>query len=877
MPSHPPDNLTEVEARGRAAVIADLHYVLDLELPDDPGKHTFRSTSRLRFRCLGDGVTTFLDLNTGEPGRLLAVRLDGAAVPTALEGYTGARLPLPELAAGDHSVEVTAECTYSHVGTGVHRAIDPVDGQTYLYTHSEPFDAHKTFACFDQPDLKGTFDVTVRAPLHWEICANGRVLSCHDQGDGWRQWRFNTTPPLPTYLVAIAAGEFHVMETHHRGTRLGLYCRRSMAPYLEEQAAEIWEVTRQCLDFYAEEFGFVYPFDEYNQVFVPEFNAGAMENPGCVTFHEMYIFRSRATEPQRSRRAETIAHEMAHVCGFGDVTTMRWWGDLWLNETFATFMATRAISAATEFRKGWVDFANTMKAAAARQDQLPSTHPVSTPCTDTDMVRQNFDGITYYKGGSVLKQLVAWVGDEPFTAGVRDYFRRYRWSNADLQEFLACLDEASGRDLAAWSREWLQTSGINTLRPDLEVSGGRITSFAVVQSAPPNHPTLRSHHLRIGLYRLEGERLVRYRQVDADVHGERTAIPALVGEAAADLVVVNDDDLTFAKLRFDETSIRTLIGHLGGLEDPLTRALCWTAFWDMIRDAELPTRDYVATVLHHARVETEVSVLERLLSQALAAIDHFGDPVNRSAARQEAAATAWESLSAAEPGADRQLTWMRACIAAVDDGAGLERLERLLDGGEAVSGLTIDTDLRWMIVACLAASGRDAGARIDAQLAVDDTDHGRRRAAACRAARPDPEAKAEAWAEITGNGETPLQMLEAIMAGFGVGAFPVGGFVQWGDAQTALLRPYAERWARGVVPFWTERDREEAEAFTGLLYPRPLVEPQTLQLADSVLSEIDASSMPDSTKRDVRRQIVESRDGTARWLRARACDAPPLR
>ncbi len=854
-------------------MITDLHYVLELELPDDPATPTFRSTSRLRFRCLDEGVTTFLDLNTGEAGRLLDIRLDGASVPAALRDYTGARLPLPQLTAGTHTVEVTADCTYSHVGTGVHRAVDPVDSQAYLYTHSEPFEAHKIFACFDQPDLKGTFDVSVRAPLRWEICANSRVLSCEEDGKGWRVWRFKTTPPLPTYLVAVTAGEFHVMEAHHRGIRLGLYCRRSMAPYLEEQAAEIWEVTRQCLDFYTEEFGFEYPFDEYDQVFVPEFNAGAMENPGCVTFHEMYIFRSRATELQRSRRAEVIAHEMAHVCGFGDVATMRWWGDLWLNETFATFMATRAMTAATGFKKGWVDFANTMKAAAARQDQLPSTHPVSTPCVDTDMVRQNFDGITYYKGGSVLKQLVAWVGDKPFTAGVRDYFRRYRWSNADLAAFLACLEAASGRDLAAWSGEWLQTSGINTLRPEIILGDGRIASLAVLQSSPPDHPTLRSHHVRIGLYRLEDSRLVRYRQADADIRGERTLIAALEGEAAPDLVVVNDDDLTFCKLRFDERSTRTLIDHLGGLEDPLTRALCWAAFWDMTRDAELPTRDFVATVLHHARVETEVTVLERLLSQALAAIDQFCDPVNRRAMREAAATTAWETLTAAEPGADHQLTWMRALIAAVDGDEGLERLENLLDGGETVPGLSVDTDLRWMIVARLAASGRDHDARVEAQLAADDTDHGRRRAAACRAGRAAAEAKAEAWAEITEKPEMPLQMMESIMAGFGVGAFPVGGFVQWGDDQEALLRPYAERWARSVVRFWTTRDREEAEAFTDLLYPRPLVEPATLQLADSVLAEIEASSMSDSAKRDAARQIVESRDGTARALRARARDA----
>ena len=334
-----------------------------------------------------------------------------------MAGYDGARIPLAGLPAGPVSVEIVADCAYERVGVGLHRVVDPADQQVYVYTHFEPFDAHKVFACFDQPDLKGAFTVTVRAPLAWEVCGNGRVLGREDHGDGSRTWRFNTTPPLPTYLMAVAAGDFRVVESEHQGIRLGLYARRSLAPQLEEQADELFEITRQGLDFFAEEFGLDYPFDEYNQLFVPEFNMGAMENPGCVTFNEMYIFRSRATELQRARRAEVIVHEMAHVCGFGDVATMRWWGDLWLNETFATYMANKAMVTATAFTNAWVDFANTMKSAAARQDQLPSTHPISTPCADTNEVRQNFDGITYQKGAAVLKQLVAWVGDAAFTPG----------------------------------------------------------------------------------------------------------------------------------------------------------------------------------------------------------------------------------------------------------------------------------------------------------------------------------------------------------------------------------------------------------------------------------------------------------------------------
>jgi aminopeptidase N len=867
------DNLSQAEARERAAAISDLSYEIHLAVGDDPAVPVFRSRSTVRFRCREDGCSTFLDLTPGEAGALREVTVDGAPNAAAVEGHDGARIPLTAMAAGEHRVEVTADCTYSHVGVGLHRAVDPADSQVYLYTHHEPFDAHRVFACFDQPDLKGPFTVSLRAPAGWEACGNGRVVGVDDHPDGTRTWHFRATPALPTYLVAVVAGDLRVVESSHRGTRLGLYCRRSMASYLEEQSAEIFEITRRCLDFYAEEFGFPYPFDEYNQLFVPEFNVGAMENPGCVTFNEMYIFRSRATELQRARRAEVIAHEMAHVCGFGDVTTMRWWGDLWLNETFATYMANKALVTATEFTKAWVDFANTMKAQAARQDQLPTTHPISTPCADTDQVRQNFDGITYQKGAAVLRQLVAWVGDAAFTEGVRDYFRRHRWGNADLREFLACIERASQRDLSSWSAQWLQTTGMNTLRPVLEVAGATVRSLAVMQSASPAHPTLRSHHVRIGLYRLEGGRLTRYRQVDTEVRGEHTDVPDLAGEAAPDLVLVNDDDLTFAKLRFDPVSNRTLMAHLEGLDDPLARALCWAALWDMTRDAELPTRDFVATVLRHARVEPEVTVLERLLSQALAAVDQFGDPANRDQLRAQVASAAWTALSAAEPGSDLQLSWARAHVAAADTAPDLVRLERLLDGEESVAGLAVDTDLRWMIVARLAAMGRDADPRIASQLRDDDTDFGRRRAAACRAARRDATAKREAWEEIVEDQNLPLQTLQALMAGFGVGPFAVGGLIQWGEEQAELFRPYVSRWAETVPRFWAQRSREEAEAFTELLYPRQLIEPATLQAADSVLAAVEASALSEPAKRDISRLIVEMKDGTERSLRARACDA----
>jgi aminopeptidase N len=865
------DNLTETQASERAGQIEVATYELHLDLTDDPTAATFSSTCRIRFSSR-QGPATFVNLNVGESGRLRSVSVDDSACAAALDTYDGTRILLPELAAGRHSLDIVADCSYQRVGVGLHRAIDPVDGEVYVYTHMEPFDAHKVFACFDQPDLKASLAITVTAPNRWELCSNGRVLGVDHHGDGTRTWRFNVTPPLPPYLMAIAGGVFHVIESQHDGVRLGLYARESLARYLDEQAEELFGITRQGLDFFAKEFGFPYPFDEYNQLFVPEFNVGAMENPGCVTFNETYIFRSRATGMQRARRGETIVHEMAHVHGFGDVTTMRWWGDLWLNETFATYMANKALVEATEFHNAWVDFANTVKSVAARQDQLRSTHPISTPCADTDEVRQNFDGITYHKGAAVLKQLVAWVGAAPFKAGVQEYFRRYRWGNAGLREFLGCIEEASGRDLGAWAAEWLQTAGMNTLRPEVRVVGGRIDSFAILQSAAPEHPTLRSHHVQVGLYRPNAGGLVRYRRLGVDVRGERTEVPALAGADAADLIVVNDDDLTFAKLRFDEHSLTTVLERAGEITDPLSRSLAWAALWDMTRDGELATRDFVATVARHSRAETEVTVLERLLSQALAAIDQFGDPAERGPERARLAGAAWESLLVAEPGSDVQLTWMRTHICAAEHDADLDRLERLLDGAETVAGLSIDTDLRWLVVSRLAARGRDAGARIAAQLAADNTDIGRRRAAACRSAQPDAAAKSAAWSQLLEDTKLPLQMQQAILAGFGVGPFGAGGIIQWDPAQDELMRPYVSRWIEALPAFWAQRGPEEAEIFTEVLYPRQLVEPATINAADSALAAIQAAHLPESTRRAASRLIVEGKDGTERALRARARD-----
>ncbi|TML63565.1 MAG: aminopeptidase N, partial [Actinobacteria bacterium] len=531
------NNLTRDEARRRSELVGDLQYDVALDLTS--GAETFVSDTTIRFACREAGVSTFVDLVAP---RVRTIELNGAAV--AADRFDGARIHLDGLEA-TNELHVVADCAYENTGVGLHRFVDPVDGEAYLYSQFESFDAHRVYPCFDQPDLKATFSFAVTAPEGWEVVSNAPALA------GGPQWRFATTAIMPAYITAFVAGPYHSVRDRHGEIELGLFCRRSLARYLD--AEEIFELTKAGLEFFTKTFDYPYVFGKYDQLFVPEFNAGAMENAGCVTFSERYVFRSKVTAAERERRAETILHEMAHMW-FGDLVTMRWWDDLWLNESFASYMSMVALVDATRFRNAWTTFANAWKTWAYRQDQLPSTHPIVADAPDIDTVKVNFDGITYAKGASVLRQLVAWVGEDEFATGVRSYFRRHEFGNTELGDFLGALEQSSGRDLQSWSAEWLEKAGVNTLRASFDTSDGLFTSFSVDQEAPATWPTLRSHRVGVGLYDLEGGSLVRREHVELDAVGARTAVPALVGTRVPELVLVNDGDLAYAKIRLDDRS-----------------------------------------------------------------------------------------------------------------------------------------------------------------------------------------------------------------------------------------------------------------------------------------------------------------------------------
>jgi aminopeptidase N len=868
------DNLTETDARARAALLSNLSYEVSLVLTDDPAAETFQSSTTIVFDAAHEGSETFINIAARS---IDECTLNGKRLTAAQHGFDGTVLWLRGLRAGSNRLSVIAQCEYQHTGVGLHRLRDPVDGEVYVYTHFEPFDAHKVLACFDQPDLKAGVTMTVTAPTAWRVCGNGSVTRIEARGDA-RTWHFKTTPPLPPYLIAVVAGKYHTVERKHRDIPMALWCRESLATWIDAQADEIFEITASGLDFFEMYFGLTYPFDEYNQLFVPEFNMGAMENPGCVTFNEAYIHRGQASEAQLQRRAETILHEMAHVHGFGDVTTMRWWGDLWLNETFATYMANLALEKATRFTNAWVDFANSVKAIAARQDQLVTTHRIADHVPDTVSVRQNFDGITYHKGASVMRQLVAWVGDDAFKRGVQDYFKRYRWGNADLQEFLDCLRRASGRDLTRWGQDWLQTTGLNTFHAQFSVQNGRYTSFAIEQTAIPAHPTLRAHRAAVGLYDRDAQGVLRLRRrVETDLTGQVTTIGELSGERVCDLVLLNDGDLTFAKLRFDEHSLATIKSDLSRLADPLARALCWAAMWDLTRDAEMPAREFVELVARHAPNEHDSLLVERVTSQARSAIDLYGDPTNRSAARERVHQVAADQVKAEGISQELKLIWARIMVGTAASEESLAQVAALLDGTESIPGIDVDTDLRWLIVGQLAEEGHADHALIQATMTSDPSDIGRRRGTACLAARPTAAAKEEAWQRVADasapmptdwkgatDGELSVASLAAIFRGFYIGSVGVGGMMAHGP-NPELLRPFVSRYLNALPAMWEERTVDEAEAFTECLYPSHLVDDSVVTLIDLAL---EGGALPGPAVRILR----EGRDSTLRAQRARDLD-----
>ncbi|KQP64191.1 aminopeptidase N [Nocardioides sp. Leaf285] len=844
----PGTNLTRDEAATRAALLDVSSYSVDLDLTTS--ETTFASTTTIEFTCSEPGAETFADL---VDATVHSITLNGEPLDPAT-AYADSRIALSGLAA-TNTLVVVADCTYSRTGEGLHRFVDPVDDRVYLYSQFEVPDARRVFTTFEQPDLKSVFTFVVRAPEQWKVVSNSPTPAPTALGDGTARWEFEPTKRMSTYITALVAGEYHEVQDVYQGKHgdipLGHYCRQSLVEHLDRE--ELVKLTRQGFEFFEEAFDFPYPFGKYDQLYVPEYNMGAMENAGCVTLRDEYLPRSRQPRSFYEFRCSVILHEMAHMW-FGDLVTMKWWDDLWLNESFAEWACYHAEVEATEYTDSWTGFANARKQTGYRQDQMPSTHPIAADNVDLQAVEVNFDMITYAKGASVLKQLVAWVGLDDFMAGLRQYFKDHAYGNSEFKDLLAALEKASGRELAGWAKEWLQTAGVNTLTPEFTLDGeGAYTRLAVRQSAHPDWPTLRRHRLGIGLYDDRDGRLVLRRTVEVDVEGELTEIPELVGETQPDLLLLNDGDLTYAKIRLDERSLATVVDGLSKLDDSLARALVWGATWDMTRDAEMAARDFVTLVLANIGAETDAWGVSRIPTYAAQAVSTFSAPEHRDELRSRWESGLRELVLAAEPGSDAQLTFARSYAAAARSEQAVGDVEALLDGGLEIDGLAVDQDLRWSLVTSLAASG-NAGDRIEAELERDRTISGQEHAAAARAARPTAEAKAEAWEVAMVSTETPNETQRSVAMSF------------QRSGQDDVLAPYVERYLAAADEVWDRLGNKRASTALEAMFPRQLASQELLDRADAWLERTPA---PPAAKR----YVAEGRADVARALAAQERDA----
>ncbi|GGL84485.1 aminopeptidase [Streptomyces fumigatiscleroticus] len=825
--------LTRDEAQTRAQLLDVHRYTIELDLTT--GDDTFDSHTVIRFSVHGDhtGTDTFVEL---KPAELRTVTLDGQPLdPRTLNEN---RLPLKNLTAGEHELRVDAAMRYSRTGEGMHRFTDPTDGETYVYTQMFMDDVQRVFAAFDQPDLKSVFDLTVKAPDGWTVLANG--ITEH-LGDG--RWRAATTPLISTYLVAVAAGPWHSVTTEHRGLPFGIHCRRSLGPHLDADADEILDVTRACFDRYHEKFEEPYPFDSYDQAFVPEFNAGAMENPGLVTFRDEFVYRSAVTDTERQTRAMVIAHEMAHMW-FGDLVTLKWWDDIWLNESFAEYMGYQTTAEATRFTDTWTDFGVARKSWGYDADQRPSTHPVAPEAVpDTASALLNFDGISYAKGASALRQLVTWLGEKDFLAGINTHFARHRFGNATLADFIDSLAAATDRDVHAWADAWLRTTGVDTLTPRVTSETGGICTLTV------DHTGSRPHRIAVGLYDpdpADEGRLTLRERLDLDVP---QTTPHNLGKRPA-LLLLNDGDLTYTKVRFDPESFEAVRTSLSGLPEPLTRAVVWNALRDAVRDGELLPAAYLDTARTHLPHETDLALVQGVLAFATTQVtDRYLTPEQRPAALTTLTALCRDLVRRTEDG-DHPGLRLIAVRHLIDVAAHPDTIAAWLADGTVPGGPELDPELRWRVLTRLAVLGATDEAAIAAELERDPSATGREGAARCRAALPEPEAKARAWEAMFAADDLSNYLFTATAQGF------------WQPEQAELVRPYVERYYRDAVTLAARRGPAMAEAAGRWAFPVHAVDRENLRLGEECLRDADPTPA-------LRRKLTDQLDDLARALRVR--------
>ena len=837
----PGTNLTRDEAASRAALLHVNSYDVVLDLTTGPT--TFLTSTTVRFAARAAGVGTWIDF-VGDS--VTSVTLNGVALDPA-EVFADSRIALPALAP-DNVLVVDAVGRYTNSGEGLHRFVDPVDNEVYLYSQFEVPDSRRVYAVFEQPDLKATFAFTATVPDHWVVVSNQPAPEPVPGGEGRATWAFEPTPRISSYITALCAGPYTVRWDEVQGRDavipMGIFARRSITEHVDY--GNLFDCTKAGILFFEKEFDGAFPFAKYDQLFVPEYNAGAMENAGCVTITDAYVFRGQPSEPLVERRALTILHELAHMW-FGDLVTMKWWDDLWLNESFAEWASSVCQAEATEWPDAWTTFHSHEKTWAYQQDQQSDTHPVYADMRDLVDVTVNFDGITYAKGGSVLKQLVAYVGRDAFREGLRSYFRKHAWGNTTMGDLFAEFEAGSGRDLSDWAQRWLKTSGPSTLALDITTDdNGVITAAAMTQTVAGSDPTLRPHRVGIGRYDLLGGRLDRVGYVEVDVDGPRTELPELVGLPRPALLLPNDEDLTYAKIALDPLSLQTAMAHIDAFDDSLARSLVLGSLWEMLRDGALAPSDFADVLLRVIPVEEHTVVLRTILrttkqipSMLLATLRWFLPEAARPAMVDKSVNVIRTALDAAGPGSDKQQQLVVAYAALARHTDDLTRLQGILDGSVVVPGLSVDQDLRWALVTQIAASGGASEADIAAELDRDPSLAGREQALKARAAIPTAQAKTAAWALAIEQDTQTNAALEAIGAGFRRCDDP------------ALLRPFVESYLDMLEPVFADRSYAIAERCVKYFYP--------LDIADAALRDRTRAWLADheDAPAGLRRLVIE--------------------
>ena len=843
----PGTNIKQAEAIERSALVKVKSYRIDLDLTT--GAENFRVITTISFAGLKPGASTYIDC---VGSKVISASLNGVDFDPNFDGET---IYIPEIAA-ENVLVIEHDGVYSNTGEGLHRFVDPVDNEVYLYTQFETGDARRMYACFDQHDQKATFTISTITPKHWEVISNYGIESTKGL-DGDRKFiHFAQSQVISTYVTAIVAGPYTSVHNEYKGEKtipLGIYARKSFFQYVD--AENIFEVTKQGFAYFEKTFGLAYPFGKYDQIAVAEYNWGAMENVGCVTFHEdVLIFRSKVTERNYVSRATTIHHEMAHMW-FGDLVTMKWWDDLWLNESFAEWASYQSVSESTKYKQAWTEFNSLRKNWAYRVDQLTTTHPIATEMVDLDAVRTNFDGISYAKGASVLQQLVAHVGRDNFIKGLRLYFAKHAFGNTTLKDLIDQLEAASGRDLTPWVSTWLRTAGVNTLRPVIEVSGDTYASISIQQEVPTmplGSTELRPHRLHVGLFDIAGDKLTRRTSVELDVEGALTEVKALASAKVADLVLINDKDQTYAKLRFDHRSIATMKSHLGSLDDSLARGLIWASLWDSCRDGELSATDYVTIALNALKSESDISIVSATLMQIDTAIWAYANPTKRDALRAHVGQSVEALLDASAAGSDHQMAFARAFANFAFTPAHYDRIKAILDG--SINGLVIDAEIRWYIFICGVKRGLFGPADIQAESKKDETAHGKQYTARANASMPSKDAKLKAFNSITTDNLSNT-----------IHSYTCLGFNE--NIHHDVLADFVDPYFDSMLKVWETKGYEIAETTATLLFPTWVITPETLAKTEHWLNVTGKDAA-----HSLRRAITEGRDAMARALKARSAD-----